>query len=233
MFIANYPLKSFVQKAIMFLQLPMTYGTLHPYRALQKRALSETMDFIVKDMPEAVSFDTPRELMDFAIKSAKVDGIVAEFGVNQGGTINFIGRKLPKHEIHGFDSFEGLPESWSGNQMEAGSFNNGGRMPKVPANVQLHKGWFSDSLPKWSPTNKDKPIALLHVDCDLYSSTVTIFDHLEKQIVPGTVIVFDEYFNYPAWQVHEHKAFREFLARTGRSCRYTAYSFQQVVAVME
>jgi hypothetical protein len=232
MFIANYPLKSFVQKAIMFLQLPMTYGTLHPYRALQKRALAETMDFIVKDMADAVSFDTPRELMNFAIKAATVDGIVAEFGVNQGGTINFLARKLPKHEIHGFDSFEGLPESWSGNQMEAGSFNNGGKMPKVPGNVALHKGWFSDSLPKWATANSEKKIALLHVDCDLYSSTVTIFDHLEKQIVPGTVIVFDEYFNYPAWQVHEHKAFREFLARTGRSCRYTGYSFQQVVAVM-
>jgi hypothetical protein len=232
MFIANYPLKSFVQKAIMFAQLPLTYGKLHPYRALQQRALNETMDFIIAQMPDAVSFDTPRELMEFAIKAATVDGIVAEFGVNQGGTINFIAKKLPNHEIHGFDSFEGLPESWSGNQMEAGSFNNRGKMPKVPAHVQLHKGWFADSLPKWAPANSTKPIALLHVDCDLYSSTVTIFDRMEQQIVPGTVIVFDEYFNYPAWQAHEHKAFREFIARTGRTCRYTAYSYQQVVAVM-
>lgn len=233
MFIANYPLKSFVQKAIMFLQLPLTYGQLHPYRALQKRALSETMDFIVAEMPDAVSFDTPKELMDYAIRAMKPEGVVAEFGVNQGGTINFIAKKLPQREVHGFDSFEGLPESWSGNQMEAGSFNNGGRMPKVAANVQLHKGWFSESLPAWAAANRDKSIALLHVDCDLYSSTATIFEHLEKQIVPGTVIVFDEYFNYPAWQVHEHRAFREFLARTGRTCRYTGYSFQQVIAIME
>ena len=157
----------------------------------------------------------------------------AEFGVNQGGTINFISKSMPARKIHGFDSFEGLPESWFGNQMEAGSFNNKGRMPKVPANVSLHKGWFADTLPGWVAANSAAKIALLHVDCDLYSSTKTIFDCLETQIVSGTVIVFDEYFNYPAWQVHEHKAFREFLARTGRTCKYVGYSFQQVVAVME
>jgi Methyltransferase domain len=233
MFIANYPLKSFVQKSLMMLGLPLNYGALHPYRALQQRALKETMDFIVAEMPEAVAFDTPRELMAFGIKSVTIDGSVAEFGVNQGGTINYIAKAMSKHRVHGFDSFEGLPESWAGNMMAAGTFNNGGKLPKVPGNVALHKGWFSDSLPKWVAENGDRPIALLHVDCDLYSSTATIFEQLEKLIVPGTVIVFDEYFNYPAWQVHEHKAFREFLARTGRTCRYTAYAYQQVAVVME
>ena len=167
MFVANYPLKSLVQKALMVLQLPLTYGTLHPYRALQQRALTETMDFIVAEMAEAVSFDTPRELMKYAMQQTKIDGVAAEFGVNQGGTINFIAKSMPARSIHGFDSFEGLPESWFGNQMEAGSFDNKGRMPKVPANVALHKGWFADTLPGWVKANADAKIALLHVDCDL------------------------------------------------------------------
>lgn len=233
MFVANYPLKSLVQKAAMVLRLPVDYGILHPYRALQQRALDETMNFIVSDMPEAVAFHTPKELMAFAIRETKIDGIVAEFGVNQGGTINYIAKQMPTRRIHGFDSFEGLPESWSGNQMEAGSFDNKGRLPKVPAHVALHRGWFSDSLPGWTAAHGTEPIALLHVDCDLYSSTVTIFEHLEKQIRPGTIIVFDEYFNYPAWQMHEHKAFREYLSRTGRRCRYLGYAFQQVAVMME
>jgi hypothetical protein len=41
------------------------------------------------------------------------------------------------------------------------------------------------------------------------------------------------YFNYPAWQMHEHRAFQEFLARSSRSCRYIGYAFQQVAVVME
>jgi hypothetical protein len=56
------------------------------------------------------------------------------------------------------------------------------------------------------------PIALLHIDCDLYSSTKTIFELLSDRIVPGTVIVFDELVNYPAFKKHEVLAFYEFLA---------------------
>ena len=39
----------------------------------------------------------------------------------------------------------------------------------------------------------------------------TVLTILAPRIVPGTVIVFDEYFNYPGWQEHEHKAFQEFV----------------------
>lgn len=232
MFIANYPLKSLVQKAMMFVQLPLDYSTFHPYRALQQRALSETMDFIVSDMPTALAFDTPRELMDYAIKLTTLDGLVAEFGVNEGGSIAYMAKKLAGRTLDGFDSFEGLPEGWAGNTMEAGYFNRGGKLPRVPKNVRLHAGWFSDSLPKFVAANPG-PVALLHVDCDLYSSTATIFQHLGDRIVPGTVIVFDEYFNYPGWQAHEHKAFREFIARTGMQFDYVGYSFKQVAVVVK
>ena len=55
----------------------------------------------------------------------------------------------------------------------------------------------------------------MHVDADLYSSTVTIFKHLRERIVPGTVIIFDEYLNYPEWQRHEYKAFQEYVTSSG------------------
>jgi len=231
MFIANYPLKSFVQKAVMFLQLPLDYSTFHPYRALQQRALNETLDFITAEMPAALAFDTPRELMDYAMNQVTLDGIVAEFGVNEGGSITYIAKRMAKQIIHGFDSFEGLPEGWSGNTMAAGYFNRDGKLPKVPSNVRLHPGWFSDSLPRFVADNSG-PVAFLHVDCDLYSSTACIFEHLGDRVVPGTVIVFDEYFNYPAWQTHEHRAFREFITRLGKSFEYISYSFKQVAVIM-
>lgn len=49
------------------------------------------------------------------------------------------------------------------------------------------------------------------MDCDPYSSTKTIFDFLGDRIKVGTVILFDEYLNYPGWRMHEHKAFTEFV----------------------
>jgi hypothetical protein len=230
MFVANYGLKSLVQKAAMVARLPIAYSAEHPYTGLKRRAHAETLDFIVSDMPDALAFDTPRELMAHALSLVKRDGIYAEFGVNEGGTINYIARQKPDAVIHGFDSFEGLPEDWSGNAMAAGFFNRKGRLPKVPANVRLHRGWFNESLPPFAAEHKG-PAAFLHIDCDLYSSTVEIFKALGDRIVPGTVIVFDEYFNYPAWKAHEHKAFEEFKALTGKKFRYVGYSVQQIAVV--
>lgn len=230
MFIANYGLKSIVQKAAMVARLPIAYSHDHPYTGLKERAHRETLDFIVDSMPEALAFDTPRELMHHALSRVTIDGLYAEFGVNSGGTISYIARQKPDCTIHGFDSFEGLPEDWSGNAMAAGFFHRKGRLPKVPANVVLHRGWFDTTATRFAAEN-DGPLAFLHVDCDLYSSTATIFEALGDRIVPGTVILFDEYFNYPNWKAHEHKAFTEFQERSGRTFKYIGYSIQQVAVI--
>ena len=66
-------------------------------------------------------------------------------------------------------------------------------------------------------------MAFLHVDCDLYSSASFVLTQLKDRIQPGTVIVFDEYFNYPGWRKHEHRAFVEFIDATGLSFRYDSF----------
>ena len=81
-------------------------------------------------------------------------------------------------------------------------------------------GWFDRTLPTFLDRFPDKPVAFLHVDCDLYSSTQTIFAQLKSRIVPGTVIVFDEYFNYPGWEGHEYQAFAEFIQHTRLHYKY-------------
>jgi Methyltransferase domain len=230
MFIANYGLKSIVQKAAMVARLPIAYSQDHPYTGLKERAHRETLDFITETMPDALAFDTPRELMHHALSLVRVDGLYAEFGVNNGGTITYIAKQKPAQMIHGFDSFEGLPEDWSGNAMAAGFFSRKGQLPKVPRNVVLHPGWFDATAPKFAAEHPG-PLAFLHVDCDLYSSTATTFAALSDRIVPGTVIVFDEYFNYPNWKAHEHRAFTEFQGISGITFKHVGYSIQQVAAV--
>jgi hypothetical protein len=68
----------------------------------------------------------------------------------------------------------------------------------------------------------------------LYSSTVTVLEHVGSRLGPGSVIVFDEYFNYPGWEQHEHRAWQDFMAKTGIECRYAAYTGdnEQVVVVV-
>ena len=86
-------------------------------------------------------------------------------------------------------------------------------------NVSLLKGKFKDTLP-----NFNKDINILHIDCDLYSSTKTVFKWLDKRIVEGTIILFDEYFNYPFWENHEYKAFQEFVNENKIEYKYLCYS---------
>jgi predicted O-methyltransferase YrrM len=231
MFVPYYRLKNLVQKAGMVLRLPLEYVAYHPFRALQRRALDETAEFIRREMPAAVAFDTPRELLAHALARTGIDGIIAEFGVNGGGSVNFIADRVKGRQVEGFDSFAGLPEDWAGAHITRGYFSRAGRPPRVRRNVRLHAGWFRDTLPAFVAGNPGN-CAFLHIDCDIYSSTATILEHLGPRIVPGTVIVFDEYFNYPNWQAHEHRAFTEFIRREQRKVEYLGYSYAQVAVVM-
>lgn len=107
-------------------------------------------------------------------------------------------------------------------------------MPKVNSNVELVEGLFENTLDIFLE-NHNEPISLLHIDCDLYGGTKTIFDKLGNWIKLGTVIVFDEYFNYPGWQHHEFRAFQEFVKTKKVKYRYDSFvsRHQQVCVVIE
>ena len=152
-----------------------------------------------------------------------------EFGVFAGNSINLISSTLPDKVIYGFDSFAGLPETWR-DGFDKASFNRDGNLPQVNENVRLVKGWFNETLPEFVKEHSE-PCAFIHIDCDLYSSTKTIFAELKNQIVSGTVIAFDEYFNYPGWQEGEYKAFMEFIAWSGLEFEYIARTNSEQVAV--
>lgn len=151
------------------------------------------------------------------------DGLWLEFGVYAGGTINRIARCTDKNIIFGFDSFEGLPEAWTG-RIESwdttgkergstygpGTFSLGGVLPQVAENVKLIKGWFQDTLPIFKKEHPEK-ISFLHIDSDIYSSAKIIFDNLKDRICNGCIIVFDELVGYQGFEEHEWKAWFEFV----------------------
>ena len=88
--------------------------------------------------------------------------------------------------------------------------------------MELVVGLFSETLPEFVE-NHSASCAYIHVDCDLYSSTKTVFDCLNHKIMTGTIIVFDEYFNYPSWKDNEFKAFQEFVADNAVRYEYIGY----------
>jgi hypothetical protein len=64
----------------------------------------------------------------------------------------------------------------------------------------------------------------MHIDCDLYTSTVTVFQNLAPRIVPGTIILLDEYLMNPGWRNDEFKAFQEAAETHGWDYEYIAFS---------
>ena len=63
----------------------------------------------------------------------------------------------------------------------------------------------------------------MHVDFDLYSSTRVVLEHCGSRLVPGSIIVFDEYFNYPGWPRHEHLAWTEFTQDNNACFEYIGF----------
>ena len=227
----SYPIRKCVQHELIQHEVRTQHR--HVFRSnlemeLKRRATASSADYVLSHMKNVPSVATVEEMLKTAFAAVEdVPGkLVCEFGVHQGRTINIIASLTPQ-TVYGFDSFEGLPEGWYG-KYKKGHFAVE-RLPEVRANVRLIKGWFDETLPGFVKEHPE-PLSFLHVDCDLYSSTVTIFNELERQIQPGCVIVFDEYFNYPGWEEGEYKAFQEFVQRTGLKYEYLAYSrlYEQV-----
>src|SRR5579864_8381296 len=171
-------------------------------RLLQRRALEQTVEFVEICMPTVNRYPDRFALYEATIKLVHEPGLCCEFGVFRGESINFIAERFPHSIVYGFDSFEGLPEDWRPN-MKAGHFKLD-KLPAVRSNVRLIRGWFDQTVPVFLEQHV-QPAAFLHIDSDLYSSAKTVLDLFAPRICAGTVIVFDEFFNYSGWEQGEFK----------------------------
>lgn len=179
------------------------------------------------ELPNAHADDLDALL--WSLSCAELPGDVAEFGVFQGRSLRAMAEHQPLRTIHGFDSFQGLPEDWvrsPGSTYAKGHFATG-QLPTLQAqhrNAKLHPGFFTQSLPVWVSTLQ-QPLALLHIDADLYSSARYVLDTLNDVIRPGTVIVFDELSDwqcsgvYPQWEEGEWRALKEWMHDRQRRVR--------------
>ena len=201
--------------------------------ALKSKTALECADFIHEHMQQkGVPFPwrNREQLLRYAASQTTLDGLILEFGVYKGISITILADVLKDKALFGFDSFEGLPETWRPG-FEKGVFALK-ELPTVPQNVSLVKGLFEETLPAFLNEHQG-PVAFLHVDCDLYSSTKCILSALKERIVSGTIILFDEFYNYVGWEHGEYKACSEFIAATGKTFSYIGYGQEQVVVIIE
>ena len=166
---------------------------------------------IISNIPNVKTYPLTYVFENLKLKH-NPDTLWLEFGVASGNTINYIS-KFTDDKVYGFDSFEGLPEKWR-DGFEQGAFSRNGNLPPVNSNVELIKGWFNETLEDFLKSH-NKKVSFIHMDADLYSSTIYILDTIKPYIDNDCVIIFDELVNYPGFDGDkgELKAWYEFITR--------------------
>lgn len=136
-----------------------------------------------------------------------------EFGVHKGESIRWWveNNRNADSRFYGFDSFEGLPENWQGVRSK-GAFDLGGVAPEaVDQRCEFVKGWFHETLPyRLAPLSESRR-RVLHLDGDLYRSTVYPLLVCGPALRDKDIVIFDEF----ADSAHEFRAFEDFLVIFG------------------
>jgi hypothetical protein len=135
-----------------------------------------------------------------------------EFGVSHGRSMRLWSSLLknPSSALHGFDTFEGLPEQWN-SEAPSGTYSQNGKPPEInDPRVTFFKGLFEQTMPRYVLPPHETLI--VNIDCDLYSSTRFVLNALSPHLAAGACIYFDEF----ADRNNEMRAFDEFLSSGGK-----------------
>lgn len=210
---------SFVAELRSMMLYALNDEILDPVFLLHQDAAREGAEFIKNHLSTSLLFrgsDPTWRFWPYVLGRAQLDGYFLEFGVFKGQSLSFFASCRPDRLFYGFDSFEGNPEDWYGSPCPKGFYGlNGAERPCTDiANIQLIEGWFEDTLPRFitKQLRNGPPCSFIHMDSNVYSSSVYVAQELAPYITTGTVIVYDDFLNYPGYKLHEFKAFFEELA---------------------
>lgn len=189
--------------------------------------------WLKKNKPYKV-FKQREDLYRFANSTITMPILYLEFGVYKGESIKYWVEinKHPQSVFYGFDTFSGLPEHWSrlGGDLKKGTFDVQGQFPQIGDNrVHFQKGLFQDTLPTFTMEQdlfKNRKL-FLHLDADLYSSTMYVLCYMNEWIKAGTLIIFDEFTSGD-----EYMAFENYISSFRREYKVlgvSGESYQQVL----
>ena len=145
----------------------------------------------------------PRDRRFFIYNTAKffrkIPGHTADIGIRFGSSSYYIlqGFADPRREHHLFDSFAGVSSPtaedgkssvWEKGMLAVDENTVRKNLANFP-NCHFHKGW----IPERFPEVKDKQFAFVHIDVDLYQPTLDSLNFFYNKVVPGGVILCDDY----------------------------------------
>ena len=192
-------------------------GTRAPARLVRALTLANGY-FSIGHWLAANEFDTSKTVSGgrtavFQVVADRISSLQVlylEFGVFEGSSLRFWSAALknPESQLHGFDSFRGLPETFDGHSHPMGLFDRGGKPPAIDdRRIVYHVGLFEETLPTFQVPDHEQ--LLITLDADLYSSTRLALECLAPAIHPGAIVYFDELSRVD----HEPAAFRDFMSK--------------------
>lgn len=176
--------------------------------------LTEFIDSVFEGLNQVVVHKRPIhyvvEMYD-TIPNTIDNGNWLEFGVFNGASLKMCYehlRLIPafRGQLFGFDSFQGLPDTWRGDFGKGRFATDFERVRAgLPGAIGLYEGWFQDTLPQYIQEHhpNHEPLAFVHHDGDLFVSTAIAFQMLGTLVRPGTILCFDELVGYPGYEKHE------------------------------
>lgn len=178
----------------------------------------------LEDNEFGVTFASRYDLYEYVnheiVANAPIDYL--EFGVYKGASMEYWVQlnRHPNSRFFGFDTFEGLPGDWKvfTQVISKGTFDAGGKPPEIDdPRVKFVKGLFQVTLPGFLESFTAKNRLVINCDADLYTSTLYVLASLNQLLVPGSIVIFDEFST-----VHEFRAFRDFTQSFMRNYRLLA-----------
>jgi O-methyltransferase len=180
--------------------------------------------------------------LHLANRVAGIEGSIVECGTWRGGMIAGIADVLgSRRSYYLCDSFQGLPpakeidgaaaRAWQSNVTGSTYYDNCAASEEdarsamslsSAGDYHIVKGWFEETLPGLP----DERIALLRLDADWYESTKCILDNLAARVVPGGLIIIDDYYTWEGCTI----AVNEFAARHKWPMRQSRHGISYVVA---
>jgi len=182
----------------------------------------------VKEFPSAIELSCREDLFKYVSDSLPSGPNTAidylEFGVFEGISLRYwcTLNQNADSRFYGFDSFEGLPEDWHPGKRK-GAFSTGGEPPSIEdRRVVFVVGWFQDLLPGFLRSHVPRSQLVVHLDCDLYSSTLYCLTMLNPVLSAGTLIIFDDFFD----ALHVYRALSDYCSAYVRRYKILARTCQ-------
>ena len=172
--------------------------------------------YAVTPLIEAAPREKRQQLYRRVIDVYKLEGeaiLYVEFGVHEGASIFWWANNNtnPASNFVGFDSFEGLPEEWISNRPKS-FFSTDGATPQTDdIRVRFIAGWFHETLHRSLEIFQTNARKIIHLDADLYRSTIYPLLLLGPYLRSGDILMFDEFLD----SINEYRAFEEFIGIFG------------------